>query len=69
MTLAYSLRGGGRVEEGDLAGLAAFRDKVDALREAGALDDIREVARDFFAPTRYVLALCAVRRWTPAAWM
>ncbi len=53
---AYSLRGGGRVEEGDLAGLAAFRDKVDALREAGALDDIREVARDFFAPTRYVLA-------------
>lgn len=52
----YSLRGGNRVEEGGLVDLASFREKVDALREAGALDDIREVARDFFAPTRYVLA-------------
>ena len=52
----YALRGGGRVEEGDLESIAAFRAQVDALRESGALDEIREIARDFFAPTRYVLA-------------
>ena len=57
--ILYTLRTGAEGEQGNLVNLAAFRDKVDALREAGALDDIREIARDFFAPTRYVLA-CAL---------
>ena len=33
-----------------------FKGEVDTLREAQELDEIRERARDFFAPTRYVLA-------------
>ena len=52
----YSLQSGERREEGSLNDLAEFRARVDGLRDAKALDDIREVARDFFAPTRYVLA-------------
>jgi mevalonate kinase len=51
----YSLRTGDRYEEGDLADVHFFRRIVDDLRSAGALDQIREHARDFFAPTRYVL--------------
>lgn len=51
----YALRTGMRVEEGELAELARFRQTIDALRSAQALDQIREAARDFFAPARYVL--------------
>ncbi len=36
--------------------LMTFKAEIDGLRRAEALDDIRERARDFFAPTRYVLA-------------
>jgi mevalonate kinase len=57
----FSLAAGARREEGDLAGLAAFKAAIDGLREAKALDAIREQARDFFAPTRYVLAHVAER--------
>ncbi len=52
----YSFQSGQYQEAGDRARLMAFKAKIDGLREAKALDDIREVARDFFAPTRYVLA-------------
>jgi mevalonate kinase len=33
----------------------AFKKRIDDLRAAQALDTIREVAREFFAPVRYVL--------------
>lgn len=52
----YSFRSGEHQESGDRAHLVAFKNKIDAFRQAQALDDIREQARDFFAPTRYVLA-------------
>jgi mevalonate kinase len=52
----YSFQTGDRHEECSRERLFAFKAEVDALREAKALDDIRERARDFFAPTRYVLA-------------
>lgn len=52
----YRLRSGDRLEEGDLAQVHAFRQTIDDLRAAQALDQIRERARDFFAPARYVLA-------------
>src|SRR5688572_19937478 len=52
----YTFRSGERFEERSRAELLAFKTKVDALRAAEQLDDIREQARDFFAPTRYVLA-------------
>ena len=57
----YSLTAGARREEGDLARLAAFKAAIDGLRAATALDAIREQARDFFAPGRYVLAHVAAR--------
>ena len=53
---AYTFQSGQRREECSRTGLFAFKAEIDALREAEALDDIRERARDFFAPTRYVLA-------------
>ena len=52
----YRLVTGERVEEGDLGEVHAFKRTVDDLRAAAALDQIRELARDFFAPSRYVLA-------------
>ncbi len=52
----YSLQAQAHHEQGDLEGLEAFKAKIDSLRAANALDQIREEARDFFAPTRYVLA-------------
>lgn len=52
----YTFQSGERYEAGDRERLLAFKAEVDALREAKALDDIRERARDFFAPPRYVLA-------------
>ena len=57
----YSLTAGTRAEAGDLARAAAFKTEIDGLREAKALDAIREQARDFFAPTRYVLAHVTAR--------
>jgi mevalonate kinase len=54
--MRYSLQAGDRREEGDLEQVLAYRGKVDGLRVAQALDQIREQARDFFAPARYVLA-------------
>ena len=52
----YSLRSGDQFEEGDRERLFTFKAQVDQLRETKQLDDIRDAARDFFAPTRYVLA-------------
>jgi mevalonate kinase len=52
----YHLHSGERHEVGSLADLAAFKARVDALRNASDLDEIRSLARDFFAPPRYVLA-------------
>lgn len=52
----YSLRSGDLYEEGDAGTLAGFKADIDKLRADKALDQIRETARDFFAPTRYVLA-------------
>ena len=40
----------------DRESLMAFKKEVDRLRSTSAFDDIRERARDFFAPARYVLA-------------
>src|SRR5215212_2282562 len=44
-----------RSEEGEVEQLRIFKASVDELRAAKALDAIREVALDFFAPARYVL--------------
>jgi mevalonate kinase len=52
----FSLRSGAQAEECSRARLLSFKAEIDALREAQNLDQIREQARDFFAPTRYVLA-------------
>jgi mevalonate kinase len=52
----YSFRSGQRVEHCSRERLFEFKTEVDTLRQAEALDEIRERARDFFAPTRYVLA-------------
>src|SRR5688572_9994411 len=51
----YTLRTGLHHEQGDLAQIDAFKGEIDDLRTANALDQIREYARDFFAPARYVL--------------
>ena len=61
----YSLRSGERFEEGDRERLLAFKAFVDELREKGQLDEIREVARDFFATTRYVLSFVVARAGGP----
>ena len=52
----YTLLSGGRRDAIDRAGLLAFKAEIDHLRARQALDEIRARARDFFAPTRYVLA-------------
>jgi mevalonate kinase len=52
---AYCLCMGDRSEQGELAQVLSFKKKIDELRAAQALDAIREAARDFFAPARYVL--------------
>lgn len=53
---SYSFRSGEQFEACSREQLFAFKTDIDALREAKKLDEIRERARDFFAPTRYVLA-------------
>lgn len=52
----FTLRSGERFETCSRGRLFEFKREVDALRDGNQLDEIREVARDFFAPTRYVLA-------------
>jgi mevalonate kinase len=52
----YRLQSGKQHEVGELAQLQSFKDKIDKLRAEQKLDEIRETARDFFAPARYVLA-------------
>jgi mevalonate kinase len=52
----FSFRSGKRCEDCSRERLFEFKAEVDALRQAEELDEIRERARDFFAPTRYVLA-------------
>ena len=51
----YQLQASEEHEAGDVIDVRAFKTQVDDLRAAQALDAIREVARDFFAPARYVL--------------
>jgi len=52
----YIFRAGDQAEECSRRRLFSYKAEIDALREAQNLDQIRERARDFFAPTRYVLA-------------
>jgi mevalonate kinase len=52
----YTFQSGDQAEECSRARLLSFKAEIGALREAKNLDQIRERARDFFAPTRYVLA-------------
>jgi mevalonate kinase len=53
---SYTFRSGERYEECSRSCLFDFKAEIDALRQAKKLDEIRDRARDFFAPTRYVLA-------------
>jgi mevalonate kinase len=58
----YRFTSGDRTEAGDLASLASFKARVEALRAAKDYAGITAVARsDFFAPTRNVLAHVAER--------
>ncbi len=52
----FTFRSGNQVEECTHARLMSFKAEMDALRATQDLDQIRERARDFFAPTCYVLA-------------
>jgi mevalonate kinase len=53
----YAFQGDGRSEEVGAADLLAHKERIDALRAGGALDELRRAtAGDFFAPARYVLA-------------
>ena len=52
----YTFSSGMQHDAGDRSRLLAFKSEIDALRAADARDQIRERARDFFAPPRYVLA-------------
>src|SRR4051794_33519895 len=51
----YLMQSGNQQEGAEIGQAQAFRRKVDELRAAHELDAIRELARDFFAPARYVL--------------
>ncbi|NOZ72227.1 MAG: hypothetical protein GXP38_09995 [Chloroflexi bacterium] len=55
----FSFRSGDRFETCSRQHLSTFKTHVDTLRQENRLDAIREVARDFFAPTRYVLSFIA----------
>jgi mevalonate kinase len=52
----YSFRSGDRRETISRVDLLAFKRKIDQLRQAESLDEIRAGAQEFFAPARYVLA-------------
>jgi mevalonate kinase len=56
MDETYSFRSGEYQETGSRDELVDFKRMIDALRASQALNEIRETARDFFAPPRYVLA-------------
>lgn len=45
--------------------LLAFKTDIDRLRQAQALNEIRQKANDFFAPTQYVLAHLVEQRGGP----
>jgi mevalonate kinase len=51
----YRLAATSHREQGDLAEIVALRKTIDDYRAAQELERIREAARDFFAPARYVL--------------
>lgn len=53
--MTYTFRSGERAETVTRREVLAFKREVDELRETGDLDAIRERARDFWAPPRYVL--------------
>jgi mevalonate kinase len=58
----YSFRSGARYEAGAQDQLDQFKQHVDGLRRAKALDDIAAlVRRDFYAPARYVLSHLVTR--------
>ena len=61
----YTLQSGDKREEGEGKSLAAFKVEVDKLRQSCDYDTIRETARDFFAPARYVLASLYAQFPTP----
>lgn len=52
----YGFASGNQQYEVNRAALLAYKAKIDHLRQAQALDEIRQHARHFFAPTQYVLA-------------
>lgn len=67
----YTFRSGERAETVVRGEVLAFKREVDELRAAGDLDAIREQARDFWAPPRYVLGHILERYAAPgldAAW-
>lgn len=51
----YRFSFGERSETGGPEALRAFKKRIDDLRQAKDYDGISEIARDFFAPVRYVL--------------
>lgn len=62
----YTFRSGDRRETISRVDLLAFKRKIDRLRQAEALDEIRACAQEFFAPARYVLAHIVERVGGPA---
>jgi mevalonate kinase len=52
----YLLISGDKMEEQPCSFLKSFKEQIDGLRSKEDYDGIREQARDFFAPARYVLA-------------
>jgi mevalonate kinase len=61
----YHLRAGDRRESYSRADLLAYKTAIDELRLTQNYDAIRERARAFFAPTRYVLAQVIARYGGP----
>ncbi len=53
---SYLLRAGRLHRHFGRAGLLAYKREIDELRQRQALDEIRQQAREYFAPTKYVLA-------------
>lgn len=51
----FNLQTGRHQDQNDAGQVRVFKQKVDEMRATKALDEIRELARDFFAPARYVL--------------
>jgi mevalonate kinase len=51
----FTLLSGDRQDELGAPDILAYKEKIDQLRSDKAIDAIREEAKEFFAPTRYVL--------------